>query len=87
MSKMNWFGVRGAALVTSCAVLTGVGCDYAMTSQAATITGEYLGELVSVVVTGYLQDELDLGSFEAENGHDDGEEHSHAADPLHDFEH
>ena len=60
-------------------LLAGAGCNPDVAGAVVTATGDYLGAVVSVVVSDYLQDALDRGVLA------DGNEH--AAPPLHDYEH
>lgn len=64
-------------------LLAGTGCDEHVTGQLATLSGSYLGDVVSVVVTHCLQDALGIEVADSPTG----DEHEHDAGALHDHEH
>ena len=69
-------------LVLLCAVLSGAaGCNHEVVGQVAALSGAYIGDVVTVAVTGYLNDALGI------EGGGAVDEHSHEAEPLHDHEH
>jgi hypothetical protein len=55
--------------------------------EVATLSGTYLGDVVTVVATGYLHGALGTESSGSAEDPAHEEEHSHAAIPLHDHEH
>ena len=72
----------------ACSLLFGVvGCDHEAAGQLATLSGTYVGDLVTVLVTGYLQDAwgVEGAASLGDDVHDDG--HTHETGPLHDHEH
>ena len=60
----------------------GLGCNEDVATELAQVAGNCLGEVVTVVATGYLQDALDLDDANGENDAGDGENR-----PMHDHEH
>ena len=77
------FSTRATSqLVLLCAVLSGsAGCNHEVVGQVAALSGAYVGDIVTVAVTGYLNDALGI------EGGGSVDEHSHEAEPLHDHEH
>ena len=73
------------ALLLGTCLLAGVGCDEQLTSELAALSGSYLGDVVSVVVTECLQDALGVGAVG--DGDADGDDHAHDAGALHEHEH
>ena len=63
------------------------GCDREVAGQVATFSGAYVGDVVTVAVTGYLYDALGIEDSGSLDEHSDEGEHSHEAEPLHDHEH
>jgi hypothetical protein len=82
MSRGRW--IAAVALLGGC-LLTGAGCDEYVAGQLAVLSGDYLGSVVSVVITHCLQDAL--GVEVAGNGDADGNDHGDDAAALHDHEH
>ena len=71
-----------AAVVLLCSLMFGtVGCDQKVADEVATVSGAYLGEMLSVVATAYL---LEAFGAESAESHD---ELAHDTEPLHDHEH
>ena len=73
------FALLGGSLVG------GAGCDQHVADQLATLSGNYVGDVVSTVVTHYLQ-----GALGVENAADalaDSHDHEHDTGALHDHEH
>ena len=74
--------MKAAWLMLLCSFLpASLGCNRDVAGELATLSGAYLGDVVSTIVTSYLHDAL---------GIEDGGstyEHSHDAEPLHDHEH
>ena len=79
--------MAGVLVILLCAVLSGVGgCNREVAGAVATLSGTYLGDVVTVVATGHLHDALGIeGSGSADESAED--EHSHAAEALHDHKH
>ncbi len=70
-----------------CGVLSGcVGCNGDVAGEVVTLSGVYLGDVVTATVTGYLHDPLGTEGSGSTAEHSD-DEHSHEAGPLHDHEH
>ena len=86
--KRTSLTMMAALILFLCSVLpAALGCDRKVTGDVAMLSGTYLGDVVTVLATGYLHDALgieDSGSVD-EHAHDD--EHSHEAEPLHHHEH
>ena len=72
------------ALLGAC-LLAGAGCDEQLTGELVTLSGSYLGDVVSVVVTHCLQDALGIEAADSQT--EDEHEHEHDAGALHDHEH
>jgi len=71
-------------MLLSACLLGGAGCDEHVTGQLASLTGSYLGDVVSAVVTDCLQEALGVESAAG----DAADQHEHAAAAaLHDHEH
>ena len=79
--------MAGVLVILLCAVLSGLGgCNRDVTGEVATLSGTFLGDVVAVVATGYLHNALGIeSSGSADESAED--EHSHAAEALHDHEH
>jgi hypothetical protein len=73
-----------AALLTAC-LLSGTGCDQHVASELANLSGGFFGDIVSVIVTRYLELALGLEGVDAEETAE--HEHEHHSGPLHDYEH
>ena len=81
--------MKRTSLTTSAALLlllggllpATLGCDRDVAGEVATLSGAYLGDVVSALATSCLHDALGI-----EDGGAAGE-HSHEAEPLHDHEH
>ena len=58
-----------------------LGCDREAAGEVVTLSGAYLGDVVSALATGYLHDALGIEDSGATG------EHAHEAEPLHDHEH
>ncbi|UCG15095.1 MAG: hypothetical protein JSV19_07330 [Phycisphaerales bacterium] len=74
-----------ATMVAAVVVLSGLlfgtaGCDREMADEVAIVSGAYLGEMVSLLATAYLEE-----AFGAEST-DDHDELSHDTGPLNDHE-
>jgi len=85
MKRMN--PIRRAVMVTlivGC-LLTGIGCDEQLASELVTLSGGYLGDVLSAAVIHGLEDALDLEAADSETG--DEHEHEHDVGALHDHEH
>ena len=67
--------------------LGSTGCNREVAGQVATLSSAYLGDVVTVVVTGYLHDVLGIENSGSLDGHSDETAHSHEAESLHDHEH
>jgi len=80
MNQARW--VVAVALLGTC-LLAGPGCDEQLTGELVTLSGNYLGDVVSVVVTDCLQDTLGVEAADNQTG----DEHDHDAGALHDHEH
>jgi len=63
------------------------GCDRDVSGEVMTLSGAYLGDVVTVVATGYLLDALGIEGSASTDDQIHEDEHSHAAEPLHDHEH
>lgn len=63
-------------------LLVGTGCDEHVAGQLATLSGGYLGDVVSVVVTRCLETALGVEDAEPEGG-----DHTHEAESLHEHQH
>jgi hypothetical protein len=66
-------------------MIVGTGCDQHVTGQFATLSGGYVGDIVSAVVTRYLEIALGVESAAAEEA--GAHEHEHDTGALHDHEH
>ena len=64
-----------------------LGCDREVAGEVATLSSTYLGDVVTVVATGYLLDALGIEDSGFTDDHTHEDEHSHEAEPLHDHEH
>ena len=86
---MKRIATMAAALVLPLyvSVLGGAGCTGEVAGQLATLSGAYLGDVVTVVVTGCLQDALGIEADGSTEDHAHEDEHSHDAEPLHEHEH
>ncbi|UCE61049.1 MAG: hypothetical protein JSU63_04715 [Phycisphaerales bacterium] len=77
-----------AQVLLLCALLSGImGCNHDVASKIATLSGAYVGDLVTVLATDYLNDVLRVEDSESTDEHVHEDEHSHEAQPLHDHEH
>jgi hypothetical protein len=71
-----------AAVVVPCSLLFGTaGCEREVADELVTVSGAYLGEMVSVVATAFLHEAFGAESADA---HDEA---GHDTEPLHDHEH
>jgi hypothetical protein len=60
------------------------GCDQDIAAQAASLSGGYVGDLVTATVTRFLEVAWNVEAAEGDT-HED--EHSHEAEALHEHEH
>jgi hypothetical protein len=82
------YGVRiiVVALLLTGLSLPSVGCDQELAGQVASLSGGFLGDVVAVAATRYL--EMAWGVEVAGGAHEAEEEsHDHDAEALHDHEH
>ena len=78
----------GFWFVLVCCLMLGVtGCEREAAGELAALSGAYLGDMVTLVVTDCLYGALGVegGASLDEHAHED--EHSHDTEPLHDHEH
>ena len=66
-------------------LLTGIGCDEQLTSELVTLSGGYLGDVVSAVVIHCLEDASGVEAADSQTS--DEHQHEHYAGALHDHEH
>jgi len=85
MKRMDQAGRAVAVMLLGACLLAGTGCDQQVTGQLVTLSGSYLGDVVSVVVTHCLQNALGIAAADSQPG--DEHEHEHDAGALHDHEH
>ena len=86
--KRTSFQTISAIILLPCAVLFGAaGCNLDVPGDIAALSGAYLEDVVSVVVTGCLHDALGIEDGGSHDEHADDDGHSHDAEPLHDHEH
>ena len=83
MKQMNSKRSHLWVILSFCLVLAAVGCDRDLAGELAAISGSYLGDVVARMATCYLQDAFGV---EAPDGEHEADQ-SHAAGPLHDYEH
>ena len=77
-----------ARIVLVCLLLpSSAGCDLELAGEVATISGSYVGDVVTVLVTGYLYDLLGIEGDATADAHSNEDGHSHDAEPLHEHEH
>ena len=74
-----------ACIMLVCWPLAASGCNDEVIGEVASLSGAYLGDVVTVVATGCLLDALGIEDHGGALEHD--EEHSHNAEPLHEHEH
>ena len=79
MKRMSRARRTVAALLLGGGLLVGAGCDQHVAGEMATLSGSYLGNVVTVVVTRYLQTALGLDAA--------ADAPAHSEEPLHDHEH
>ena len=72
-------------VLLACWPLAAAGCNREVIGEVAALSGAYLGDVVTVVATGYLMDAVGIENHGDALEHD--EEHSHDAEPLHNHEH
>jgi len=82
---MNRKPRRIVRILLSCVPLAAVGCDREVIGEVASLSGAYLGDVVTVVATGYLMDAVGIENLGDALEHD--EEHSHNTETLHNHEH
>jgi hypothetical protein len=80
---MDQAGRAVAVILLGACLLAGSGCDQQVTGQLVTLSGSYLGDVVSVVVTHCLQDALGITAADSQTG----DAHEHDTGALHDHEH
>lgn len=85
MKRMDQTRRATAVVLLGACLLAGAGCDEHVAGQLVTLSGSYLGDVVSVVVTRYLQTALGVEAADSQTG--DEHEHEHDAGALHDHEH
>ena len=76
-------------LLSSCS-LVAVGCNREVTGQVAEVSAAYLGNVISVLTTGYLLEAWGVETTDEhahEDTHSEDDGHSHDAEPLHEHEH
>jgi len=86
--KRTYPAVAALWFLLACGLLLGVAaCDRDAVGELATLSGAYIGDVVTVAVTDCLHGALGVegGASLDEHAHED--EHSHDAGPLHDHEH
>lgn len=86
--KRTSLTTMAALLLLLCGLLpTALGCDRDVAGEVVTLSGAYLGDVITVLATGYLHDALGIEAGGSADGHTHDDEHSHEAEPLHDHEH
>ncbi len=86
--KRNSFPTTSVMILLLGSFLFGaVGCNLEVAGDIAALSGAYLGDVVTVVVTGCLHDALGIEDGGSHDEHADDDGHSHDAEPLHDHEH
>jgi hypothetical protein len=83
MKRMNPIGRAVIATSLVACLLTGVGCDEQLAGELVTLSGGYLGDVVSTVVIHGLEDALNLEAADSDSGGAD----EHDSSALHDHEH
>ncbi len=86
--KRTHLTTMAALLVILCGLWpAGLGCNQETAGEVVTLSGAYLGDVVSALTTSCLRDALGIedGGLAEEHTDDDG--HAHEAEPLHDHEH
>ena len=80
--KRTSMTTTAALVLLLCGFLAGIaGCDREAAGEVATLSGAYLGNVVSVLTTECLHDALGIENSGS------ADEHTHDAEPLHDHEH
>jgi hypothetical protein len=82
---MDRISRAATVILLGACLLAGAGCDEYVAGELATLSGSYVGDVVSVVVTYCVQDAM--GIEPAGNGQADEGEHAHDTSALHDHEH
>ena len=83
MKRVNRTRRAATVMLLSACLLGGAGCDEHVAGQLVTLSGSYLGDVGSVVVTHCLQDALGVEAA----GNQTADEHERDAGALHDHEH
>ena len=84
---------KGSITIAASLALSGVlalgtaGCDREVAGELATLSGVYLGDMVTALATGCMRDDWGIEDGGAHDEHTEHDGHSHEAAPLHDHEH
>ncbi len=84
--KTRVITVLPIALVSCVSIGGSAGCDTDTVAQLATLSGTYIGDVVSTISTGYLLERLGAEG-EAHGDEHEEEGHGHDDEPLHDHDH
>lgn len=76
--------VMARTLVSGC-LLAGTGCNEQVAGQWVTLTGNYLGDVVSALATHCFQNALGIEGSSGQSA--DEHEHEHDGGALHDHQH